>query len=469
MITQQVLNVPKSAKAQATQQLQQAGQQAAAATNGFVDLLSSAGSALTDLSQDKGNAIRSAVSAAGNDVHKRDKKSDANVTPYIQAVQTTPVPVLKVGAVANGLNALTKDNPVLPALAATDATLTAAQALLGKAATGVATAANDATALATGSADAAANAAASAANGTNPSATPNANTTILGADALNARIAAGAPVFTAQANAAMSAVPAHLLEAQDPHTQFGPATPEVPGLAGSEPGKAPTALPAQPLAPASTLAQPLDLQASANHQETTAVAGSFAGGNADNAADQQKSDKDSDGDSSNNAQTSLLSAQPTQAQSAPVQANAVVHTTAPYVPVGEQIAASVKQAVANNDNEIHLELKPAALGAINVKLNFGHDGRITAVISADRSDTLNMLKQDQGNLQQALRDAGINADSSSLSFNLRGDAQSFAQNSSGGNGQNGQRGGYQTGADDSSLTAAAPTSRAHSGTLNIEV
>ena len=57
-----------------------------------------------------------------------------------------------------------------------------------------------------------------------------------------------------------------------------------------------------------------------------------------------------------------------------------------------------------------------------MKLNLTQDGRINAVISADRSDTLNMLKQDSGTLQQSLRDAGLNADSSSLSFNLRGDA-----------------------------------------------
>ena len=55
-----------------------------------------------------------------------------------------------------------------------------------------------------------------------------------------------------------------------------------------------------------------------------------------------------------------------------------------------------------------------------MKLDVDHDGRITAVISADRSDTLNMLQQDRATLPQALRDAGLQADSSSLSFNLRG-------------------------------------------------
>lgn len=98
------------------------------------------------------------------------------------------------------------------------------------------------------------------------------------------------------------------------------------------------------------------------------------------------------------------------------------------IPAGEQVAVQLKQAAANGTNEIQIQLKPASLGTIDVKLNVNHDGRLTAVISADRSDTLNLLKQDSGNLQQALRDAGFSADSGSLSFNLRSDAQAFAQN-----------------------------------------
>ncbi|HTZ81367.1 MAG TPA: flagellar hook-length control protein FliK, partial [Stellaceae bacterium] len=68
---------------------------------------------------------------------------------------------------------------------------------------------------------------------------------------------------------------------------------------------------------------------------------------------------------------------------------------------------------------------------VDVKLELTHDGRLTAVISADRSDTLMMLQRGSGELQQALRDAGVQADSGSLSFNLRGDGQSGGQNYSG--------------------------------------
>jgi hypothetical protein len=87
------------------------------------------------------------------------------------------------------------------------------------------------------------------------------------------------------------------------------------------------------------------------------------------------------------------------------------------------------------------------------------------VVSADRSDTLNLLQQDAGSLAQALRDAGLQADNSNLSFNLRGGYQ-FNQ----------QQGGF-AGAplvDDISAggidgITAATTLRAHAGSLDIHV
>jgi flagellar hook-length control protein FliK len=135
------------------------------------------------------------------------------------------------------------------------------------------------------------------------------------------------------------------------------------------------------------------------------------------------------------------------------------------VPAGEQVAIHLKQAIKNGADEIQIQLKPASLGAIDVKLNVNHDGKLTAVISADRSDTLNLLKQDSGNLQQALRDAGFNADSSSLSFNLRGDSQSFAQNAR----PQGYAGSSGSSLGDDIVAPVAPRGlRQHSGSIDIE-
>jgi len=137
------------------------------------------------------------------------------------------------------------------------------------------------------------------------------------------------------------------------------------------------------------------------------------------------------------------------------------------LPASEQVAVNLKQAIKDGSDEIQIQLKPASLGAIDVKLNVNHDGKLTAVISADRSDTLNLLKQDSATLQQALRDAGLNADSSSLSFNLRGgDPQAFAQNT--------QQPSYRSGSgspvgDDSVASVASRGLRQHSGSIDIQV
>jgi len=135
----------------------------------------------------------------------------------------------------------------------------------------------------------------------------------------------------------------------------------------------------------------------------------------------------------------------------------------------DQVAASLRGNKVGL-SQIELQLKPASLGAVDVKLELTHDGRLTAVISADRSDTLMQLQRGSGELQQALRDAGIQTDSGSLSFNLRGDPQTGDQSS--------RQPSYvaapaMTGSSDDLLAApaaaAGASSSAHSGLLNIQV
>jgi flagellar hook-length control protein FliK len=269
----------------------------------------------------------------------------------------------------------------------------------------------------------------------------------------------------------MATVPAHLLDAANTHPLPG----EPVGKPGDDTtGKAPTeanATMAPSTANATTVpATPL----LPNHQAVTASGGNN-GKDDDDATPAQTADAATTPTTNDPSSPSAsLLTQPTQPQTGSIQVDAAVHTAAPYVPVGEQVAINLKQALNADNNEIRIQLKPASLGTIDVKLNVGQDGRINAVISADRSDTLNMLKQDSGTLQQALRDAGLNADSSSLSFNLRGDGQAFAQSWSQGGGSGnggGNRSAYASGANDAlgGADAAAPAQRAHSGALNIEV
>ena len=136
----------------------------------------------------------------------------------------------------------------------------------------------------------------------------------------------------------------------------------------------------------------------------------------------------------------------------------------------DQIVASLRQGNKLGLSQIEIQLKPASLGAVDVKLELTHDGRLAAVISADRSDTLMQLQRGSGELQQALRDAGLQTDSGSLSFNLRGDPQTGDQSS--------RQPSFVAapamgGSSDELLSAPAATigasSSAHSGLLNIQV
>jgi flagellar hook-length control protein FliK len=133
----------------------------------------------------------------------------------------------------------------------------------------------------------------------------------------------------------------------------------------------------------------------------------------------------------------------------------------------DQVAASLSQGNKLGLSQIEIQLKPASLGAVDVKIELTHDGRVSAVISADRSDTLMQLQRGSGELQQALRDAGLQTDSGSLSFSLRGDPQTGDQS--------GRQPGYapaSSGSADDLLAAPAAiaaTPSAHSGLLNIEV
>jgi len=294
----------------------------------------------------------------------------------------------------------------------------------------------------------------------------NGNSTAFGADVLNARIVAGAPIYASQPNASMATVPPHLLDAASTHPLPG----EPAGKPGDEPsGKALSD--ANAILPPSANAEATPAAPALLSHPAVAASGTNNPNNADNGGTPAQT-ADINASQTSDASTSgaSLLAQPNQPQAAPIQVDAAVHTPAPYVPVGEQVALNLKQAIAADNNEIRIQLKPASLGTIDVKLNVGQDGRVNAVISADRSDTLNMLKQDAGALQQALRDAGLNADGSSLSFNLSGNAHSFAQSWSQGNSNTGSNG-YANAASDALLgnDPVAPTPRLHAGALDIEV
>lgn len=103
-------------------------------------------------------------------------------------------------------------------------------------------------------------------------------------------------------------------------------------------------------------------------------------------------------------------------------ADAVGTAKAPLVtpPVVDQVVVNIAKAAAEGLDKINIKLKPASLGQIEVQLEIASDGRIHAVIAADKAETLDLLQRDARALERALGEAGLRTDSSSLSFNLRG-------------------------------------------------
>ena len=126
----------------------------------------------------------------------------------------------------------------------------------------------------------------------------------------------------------------------------------------------------------------------------------------------------------------------------------------------DQIAVKLGQLPAGKQN-ISVQLDPIELGKVDIKLEWGADGRANMTISAERKETLDMLKGDMGSLQRSLADSGIKTDAGSMQFSLKGESQQqLASQMGGGNGQGnksqqGSNNAYeQSGANDNNVAAA---------------
>ena len=72
----------------------------------------------------------------------------------------------------------------------------------------------------------------------------------------------------------------------------------------------------------------------------------------------------------------------------------------------------------DGDTRIRIQLQPRELGRIEIRLEVSESGKVTALISAERSDTLDLLMRDSRGLEKALQNAGLDVDANSLAFDL---------------------------------------------------
>jgi len=121
--------------------------------------------------------------------------------------------------------------------------------------------------------------------------------------------------------------------------------------------------------------------------------------------------------------------QATQATAVAQAARASQHQ--PQQPAAQQVAVTIARAVRDGADRIEMQLHPAELGRVDVKMELGHDGRIMAVISAEKTETLESLRRDVHQLEKALADAGFDMNQGSFQFEENDQRQAGSGNSDG--------------------------------------
>lgn len=96
----------------------------------------------------------------------------------------------------------------------------------------------------------------------------------------------------------------------------------------------------------------------------------------------------------------------------------------------EQVAVQLHKAVKEGKTEMTVNLRPAELGKVEIKLTFGEGKSVTGLVMAENQASLTLLQKDADGLVRALQEAGLDADMNTMEFSLKdeGNSSSHAQN-----------------------------------------
>jgi flagellar hook-length control protein FliK len=207
-----------------------------------------------------------------------------------------------------------------------------------------------------------------------------------------------------------------------------PLSADAAALAPPEP-KLPSNVPASPAPDAATTAAPAPATDRKTGTGGIDAAPGLASRPADNAAPWELTDP-----------TVALSPVPTTA--AAVSA-APAHPTSAAAPLQQLAPALLTLAkTADGNQQMTIRLHPAELGMVQVRIERALSGS-TVEITAEKSDTLRALQQDQPQLHRMLNEAGIPAAGRTVTFHVAQPAQASAGSS--GSGQGSAQGGAQQG------------------------
>lgn len=96
-------------------------------------------------------------------------------------------------------------------------------------------------------------------------------------------------------------------------------------------------------------------------------------------------------------------------------------------PATEQVSMQLQKNIEGQLQKMTLQLDPASMGKVDIELSFGEDGAVHTKITAEKQETLDILKQDSQTLEKLLEDAGLQTSDNGLEFDLR-QQQAFQNN-----------------------------------------
>lgn len=121
-----------------------------------------------------------------------------------------------------------------------------------------------------------------------------------------------------------------------------------------------------------------------------------------------------------------------------------------------QIAFEVSRQVQDGNSRFQIRLDPPELGRIDVKLDIDATGRVTARLTVEKAETLDLMQRDQRALERALQQAGLDQSKTNLEFSLK--QNPFAgQQDQHADGEQAGMGGGQNGPEETEVPAPAVT------------
>ena len=83
------------------------------------------------------------------------------------------------------------------------------------------------------------------------------------------------------------------------------------------------------------------------------------------------------------------------------------------------MGVEIAKRIASGGEELTIRLAPDNLGKIEVRMSFDEHRSLRAVVAAESSVALEMLRRDTADLNRALTDAGVRTDGQSFRFDGR--------------------------------------------------